>query len=68
VKEELHEAWELKIKDNVQKLGDPKANSSKKVDFTVEDNPSTTGANKSISKTYGKGKKMKIMTKKSPRK
>ncbi|KMZ64396.1 hypothetical protein ZOSMA_371G00050, partial [Zostera marina] len=36
VKEELHEAWELKIKDNVQKLGDPKANSSKKVDFTVE--------------------------------
>ncbi|KMZ69990.1 hypothetical protein ZOSMA_201G00210 [Zostera marina] len=68
VKEELHEAWELKIKDNVQKLGDPKASSSKKVDFTVEDNPSTTGANKSISKTYGKGKKMKIMTKKSPRK
>ncbi|KMZ63849.1 hypothetical protein ZOSMA_393G00010 [Zostera marina] len=68
VKEELHEAWELKIKDNVQKLGDPKASSSKKVDFTVEDNSSTTGANKSISKTYGKGKKMKIMTKTDLRK
>ncbi|KMZ60748.1 hypothetical protein ZOSMA_575G00010 [Zostera marina] len=68
VKEELYEAWKLKIKDNVQKLGDPKASSSKKVDFTVEDNPSTTGANKSISQTYGKGKKMKIMTKKGLRK
>ncbi|KMZ56931.1 hypothetical protein ZOSMA_8G00760 [Zostera marina] len=68
VKEELHEAWKLKIKDNVQKLGDPKASASNKVDFTVEDNPSTTGAKKSISKTYGKGKKMKIMNKKGPRK
>ncbi|KMZ62054.1 hypothetical protein ZOSMA_497G00020 [Zostera marina] len=54
VKEELYEAWELKIKDNVQKLGDPKASTSNKVDLTVEDNPSTTEPKKSITKTYGK--------------
>ncbi|KMZ56547.1 hypothetical protein ZOSMA_93G00110 [Zostera marina] len=38
VKEELYEAWEVKIKDNANKFGNPGPSTSNKVDLTSEDN------------------------------
>ncbi|KMZ57679.1 hypothetical protein ZOSMA_83G00570 [Zostera marina] len=59
VKEELYEAWELKIKDNANKVD---ASTSNQVDLTLEDNcnPKTNEPKKPrVTKTYAKDKKKK---------
>ncbi|KMZ61570.1 hypothetical protein ZOSMA_515G00030 [Zostera marina] len=71
VKEELYEAWELKIKDNDNKLGNAFPSTSNRVDLTTEDdcNPADKDPKEStVARPYGKGKKKKLIIPKALRK